>query len=290
MPKLKRANFTTGHFESVSSQAKIYYRNFHHDSNNGEKSPCKGLVVIHDFYDYHIHYDSLLSHFSTSLEGRLAPGQLDLKGCGLSTGTRGHIRDFDEYLGDIIKFINTIVKKDVILLGQGSGPIAGLRMIQKFSDDLKYRVKGLILSNPLFAFKKEGWEKGVRFFLKKGGNLLSKIRIPYSISGEMLTNCPKSATQHNKDPLIHCRFSAGLFKQILETSDKIENFKVPLPTLFLIGNEDPLCDREKTILYHKRMNQQTSLKTYPHMKHDLFNDPGSRTVFKDIETWLKKIL
>ena len=211
-------------------------------------------------------------------------GCLDLKGCGLSMGVRGHIDDLDKIVLDVVNFLNNILKRDTFLLGQGSGALIALRLLQNFKHEAKYDIKGLVLSNPFFGFRRKGWEKGIRFLMKQGGSFLSRIRMPYAITGDMLTHCREAAERHDSDPLTQCHFSVGLFNELLKASKKVDDFKTDFPTLMLIGQNDPLCDSTKGVLYAQRMN--CSLETYDDMKHDLFNDSNSIKVIQDIDDWL----
>ena len=278
---MDRAGFTKGRLESTSGPEKIYYRHFC-DSCEG-----MGLVILHDFYDYHGRYGRLISSLT---EDGVSVGILDFKGHGLSMGTRGHMDNFDAHAEDLVGFMNKVLKRDVVLVAQGSGVLVALRALDHFIGEMDVAVRGLVASNPLLGLKREGYEKGVRTLLRYGGPWASRLRLPYPIVGNMLTNCPESAREHDRDPLIGHYFSLGLFKEMLEAGDRVRDVDCPVPLLLLLGQEDSLCDREKIIRYHnknKGKDQGIVFKDYPNMKHDLFNDSESVVVFKDIKDWLK---
>lgn len=265
---------TKGHFKSTGGPEKIYYRLFN--------PACNGtaLVIVHDFYDYHGRYARLIDSLA---QGGSLVGVLDFKGHGLSMGIRGHMDNFDDYAGDLVKFINETLKRDVILVAQGSGVLLALRVLQIFKMDVA--IRALVAANPFFSLKREGYEKGVRTFLRYGGTWSTKIRLPYPIAGNMLTHCPEVAREHDEDPLIGHYFSVGLFKELLEAKDRVWGFIPSVPVLLLVGQKDPLCDSREAIRYHRGKEKSVTLKAYRNMKHDLFNDTGNRAVFNDIKEW-----
>jgi alpha-beta hydrolase superfamily lysophospholipase len=60
--------------------------------------------------------------------------------------------------------------------------------------------------------------------------------------------------------------------------------------LFLVSGQDELVDNETTMLFARGVASDfVTLKQYPDMKHELYNEVEREIVFHDVRTWLGKL-
>jgi len=84
---------------------------------------------------------------------------------------------------------------------------------------------------------------------------------------------------------IRARLGAELIKamQILPR----QMSKTYLPILIMHGTADRLSDpKGSEILYNRVSSRDKTLKLYDGFYHEIFNEPGRRQVFADMEVWL----
>lgn len=280
-----------GNFPSQKGGETIYYRRLQtKDFSLEEKSVH--LVIVHDFGEYHARHRDLPLFLKERIGKNFSATWLDHKGHGLSSGSRGLIKDFDEYALDLaqllFKYKEQNLDKNIVLLGHGMGALVCLSLIQKHNFP-QITPKGLILSNPLIRLKID-LPRWADFLFDHWHDSLSKFKLPYDIDGYQLGADIKKAGEFNADPLVIHKISAGLYKEILKNSHSLRtsSYFLDLPTLVLLGERDPLCDVEATKLFYKSMPKElATLKSYSRAKHDLFNEVGRDKLFDDVYTWIK---
>ena len=55
----------------------------------------------------------------------------------------------------------------------------------------------------------------------------------------------------------------------------------------LHGEADPLCPAKGSRAFHAGLHVSGSaLRTYPHLRHEIFNEPEREQVFQDLHEWL----
>lgn len=282
-----------GHFPSQKGEETIYYRRLESINKNETSEPIH-LVIVHDFGEYHARHRELPFFLKEKVGDNIQISWLDLKGHGLSSGTRGFVRDFEEYTLDLaqllLKFKEHSLDKNIVLLGHGMGALICLSLIQRHHFP-QITPKGLILSNPLLRLKID-LPRWADFVFDHWHESLSKLKLPYDIDGYQIGADIRKAGEFNADPLVIHQISAGLYKEILKNSHALRtsSYFLDLPTLLLLGERDPLCDVEASKLFYKSMPKDTSqLNLYPHAKHDLFNEVGREKMFEDLHQWISKL-
>ncbi|MBK23461.1 MAG: hypothetical protein CME70_05585 [Halobacteriovorax sp.] len=284
-----------GHFPSQQGDETIYYRRLQSSNFPVENQENLHLIIVHDFGEYHARHRELPFFLKEKIGENLSVSWLDLKGHGLSSGTRGFVKDFDEYTLDLaqllLKYQEKKLDENVVLLGHGMGALVCLSLIQRHNFP-QIAPKGLIISNPPIRLKID-LPRWADFLFDHWHDSLSKLRLPYDIDGYQIGADIRKAGEFNADPLVIQQISAGLYKEILKNSHALRtsSYFLDLPTLLLLGERDPLCDVEATKLFYKSMPKESSeLIIYPHAKHDLFNEVGRDKLFEDVYNWVSKLL
>jgi len=67
--------------------------------------------------------------------------------------------------------------------------------------------------------------------------------------------------------------------------------KITLPVFILQGSEDKLVDPSAAqMLYDGVGSPDKTLKIYAGLFHEVHNEPEREVMFKDLETWLEKLV
>ena len=283
----------TGFFKSFSGLEKIYYKrsqpkNKTKSKTNNKKTPH--LVFIHDLGDYHGRYIEVGEKIIEKCGGDILISWIDMKGHGLSSGTRAHIPSFSDLLEDLNIFLNIKIEEfhvSTILVGQGMGALLGVRYFQEDFKNHK-NLDGLVLSNLPVKLNVD-FPEWILTILKKFKNSFSHIRVPLRLDGYQLTHDIDLAKAYNSDPLINQNIPISTIREVLANSLKIRTscYFVNIPILFLVGEKGKLINIESTRLYYKGTPKElSSYHSYSHSGHDLFNDLDRDIIYNDLYNWI----
>jgi len=272
-----------GYFKNQENQS-IYFQNWLPDD------PAKAVfLIVHGLNEHSGRYDNFSNFFAN--EG-FAVYSMDLIGHGKSDGTRSYVKDFNNYLDDIILYLEKIKQlqpgSPIFLIGHSiGGLIATLLLI-----DHPEQFAGAVLSgsavqvpddvSPLFI----SLGKFVSFVLPKLG--LLKI----DLSG--LSRNPAVVQDYKDDPLVNSgKFTARISAEINKSFDRVagEGSQVKAPVLILHGGSDrivnPACSH---FLYALFSSEIKKLVIYDDFYHEIYNDPNYEQVYKDVSSWINNQL
>jgi alpha-beta hydrolase superfamily lysophospholipase len=272
-----------GYFKNQENQS-IYFQNWL------PEDPAKAVfLIVHGINEHSGRYDRFSNFFVN--EG-FAVYSMDLIGHGKSDGTRSYVKDFNNYLDDIILYLEKIKQlqpgSPIFLIGHSiGGLIATLLLI-----DHPEQFAGAVLSgsavqvpddvSPLFI----SLGKFVSFVLPKLG--LLKI----DLSG--LSRNPAVVQDYKDDPLVNSgKFTARISAEINKSFDRVagEGSQVKAPVLILHGGSDrivnPACSH---FLYALFSSEIKKLIIYDDFYHEIYNDPNYEQVYNDVSSWINNQL
>lgn len=281
----------TGFFNSSKGVEKIYYKRSIPLKKNKELARFPHLIFLHDIGDYHGRYMEVGEKLIELLGNSVVISWLDIKGHGLSSGTRVHIEDFEELIQDFDTFLNLEIEDFElmnILVGQGLGALIGVRY---FQEDFHSHIdlEGMILASLPVKLNLElpDW---IINFLKGIKSNISHVRLPLKLDGFQLTHDIELAKKYNTDPLIHQNIPVSTIREIMNASSHIRTagYFINIPTLFLVGEKDKLINTEKVRLFYKGAPKNLcQFRKYPNSGHDIFNDLDRDKIYLDLYNWIK---
>ncbi|MCO4792137.1 MAG: alpha/beta fold hydrolase [Bacteriovoracaceae bacterium] len=282
----------TGFFPASRGNEKIYYKRSFPESELPKH--FVHLIIIHDAGDYHGRYQFLADYMFRKMNDEIVVTWLDLKGHGLSSGTRGHLDDFDEYCEDLGTLMDKIPHPDSkisnILVGNGMGALLALRYFQEYAHKIKTELSGLIISNPLIKLQIDIPKWG-GFLMKGWQKTFTHVRFPYRFNGYDLCKDSVMAKAYNSDPMINHQVSMGIIREIFNVSREIRtaSYFLNIPTLFQVGEQNHLIDQNTVKLFYKGAPRSLScFHSYERSGHDLYNDLDRDKAFLDIYNWLRE--
>lgn len=272
--------------KSNSGNETLYIREW----KTKKKRVLHHFIILHDICDHHGRYELLAKELWQKFNEEINITFIDMKGHGLSSGTRSYISNFDEYIEDLHIILNDdeSIETKKVLIGQGLGGLIALSYIQKYENVAKERISSVVLSNPLLYLKIDVhilYEKVFKRINKYAG----KIRFPYHIKGSDLTHDRVRIESYNSDPLINHYMSISLIEEIVRKSNQLLDYSyfLDMPLLMLLSKDDFLVDWSKCSLFMKGMPKELASQClYPHSGHDLFNEKNRDKVFNDIYNWI----
>ncbi|MBA4179819.1 MAG: alpha/beta hydrolase [Anaerolinea sp.] len=247
--------------------------------------PRAVVAICHGFAEHSGRYADVASY----LNGRgYAVEGLDLRGHGLSDGTRVFVRSFNEYLNDLGRFVRNVRQRNpgspVFLLGHSmGGGVATLFVLVR-----RPELAGVILSGPALQMggPKQPLHRQLMFATM---GLLPWLRLPPLPAGAVSRD-PEVVRRYEEDPLVYRGGpTVGLARAGLRASKRIfrdmERFELPL--LIVHGTDDRLVTTSGSEELHARaQSPDKALKLYDGLFHEVLNEPERLDVLGDIADWL----
>lgn len=246
------------------------------------------LAVVHGYGEHGGRYDWLA-------EAMTPPGYAvhvyDLRGHGLSSGERGQVGRFADYLDDTKTFLEVVAgqRSDVplFLLGHSLGGLIAARYVESPPAGSP-PLDGLILSSPFLRLA-----EGVDPLRALGARLLSRLwpgrDIGNTVRAADLSHEPNVVSRYETDPLIHHVAPARWAAEMLAAQDAASAAAadLTLPLLVLSGEDDAVTDPAATHdLFATSGAADKTERVYAGFYHELFNETGRAQVFADLAAWL----
>lgn len=213
----------------------------------------------------------------------------DLRGFGGSGGRRADLdrwsrfhEDLDDQLAEL-RAASPV--RPVVLYGHSMGSVIALG--QALSG--RPGADALVLTAPVVDDDLAGWKHRVAPFLARAAPTL---RLPNGVAAGMLAARPRPGFSYD-DPLVQTtsttRFGALAFAEQARLRDALAGLdSMPLPTLVVRGGDDPIAPARVLALFERLGN--TTVRTYPGLRHEVHNETTGDQVLADIVGWLREHL
>ena len=251
--------------------------------------PVAAIALVHGYGDHGGRH----TWFGEDMAARgYAVYAYDLRGHGQSSGTRGQIKRFDDYLDDTAVFLDEVRRRQpgrpVVLLGHSLGGLICVRFVQERPCD----VRALILSSPFFALTVQ--PEPAKLI---GAKALSVVWPGHDIGNTVmaadLSHDPAVVDAYVTDPLVHHVATARWVAETLSAQDAAMAAapRVTLPLLLLYGKDDQVADPAfAEAFYATAGSEDKKLVHYEGFYHELFNEVDRAQVFADVAAWLAERL
>jgi len=249
------------------------------------------MLFLHGFGEHSGRYESVARWFAE--RGRRVHAY-DQLGHGLSSGRRGHVTRFDDYLDDL-EFMLEHVASDPnrplpILVGHSLGGLIAATLACERTP----KISQLVLSGPALELGPD-----ISRFRMAAARILRRVVPGFSMEAGLdpnaLSRDPEVVRGYQVDPLVHGRMSAalaaGMLERVVTTAASADQVEVPI--LLLHGEEDVLCPVASSRAFFKGLDPsiavRSEIKTYPGLRHEIFNEPERDQVYQDLFDWVKKV-
>lgn len=240
------------------------------------------VVIVHGICEHLDRYDYLVNKLN---ENGYNVYRYDARGHGRSEGKKGDLESFDEYLCDLDIYIETIKKESnlpLVLLGHSMGGLVATSYACKYQDKIDYLVlSGACNITPSAASALKLIPTFITSLFKYKNNL-----------GDGVCSDKTVVEAYNNDPLVLKTVSLRLMKNVFikgckYVNNNIGNIKVP--TLVMHGKEDGIVvSTTGEWTYNNLVVEDKTLKMYPELYHEIFNEIKKDEVINDLIEWLNK--
>lgn len=250
--------------------------------------PERAMLLVHGYAEHSGRYD----HFGAWFAARdWAVHAYDHRGHGRSQGRRCHVDRFDELLDDLEAMLSALREEHpdvpVALVGHSMGGL----VVASFLCERQPAVQAAATSGALLALPEElaSW----RLWLAQALRLLApRLSLASGLDPEGLSRDVEVVRRYLGDPLVHRRMTAALAMELMDAVARTARWpvRVQVPLLLLHGEADPLCPVAGSRVFHAGLHVWGSgLRTYPQLRHEIFNEPEHEQVFEDLHDWLSEV-
>lgn len=268
-----------GRFEGVRG-LRLYHQTWLPDA-----PPKAVLLVVHGLAEHGGRYADLAGHF---VPQGYAMHAIDHVGHGKSEGARVFVERFQDFLTPLDTLFAMVRERHpgvpVFLVGHSMGGLIAATWLLENQDALA----GAVLSGPSVKVP-----DNISTAVILVGRILSRL-IPgagvVGLDARGVSRDPAVVQAYLDDPLVYKgKITARLGAELLQAMQRIgtEARRIRLPILILQGGADKLVDPlGARILHGLAGSQDKTLKIYPELYHEIYNEPERGQVLNDVGTWL----
>ncbi len=267
-----------GHFNGPAGLS-IYYQYW-----QPEQAPRAVLLVVHGAGEHSARYRALAEYFCA--HGFMVAA-LDHIGHGRSDGIPGYIGRFSDYLQTLDQFRQQVEADapglPLILLGHSMGGLISAAYLLEHQRG----ITACALSGP--AIMTELTPSPIQvMIIRLMAKLLPKAGV-MQLDAAGVSRDPAVVKDYMEDPLVHhgklsARFVSELFATMQAVQAEVAG--ITLPLLVMHGEADAMTAPAgaKFLVEHAGSSDKT-LKLYPGLYHEIFNEPEREQVLNDLLEW-----
>lgn len=250
--------------------------------------PERALVVVHGFAEHSGRYDHLGVWFASR---GFAVHAYDQRGHGRSEGLRCHVERFEEYLDDLDAMLSCVreeqARAPLVLLGHSMGGL----VVAAHLTERAPAPRCAVTSGAALALSPE--LSRVRIFAARAlRRLAPRLRLGSGLDPRGLSRDADVVRRYVEDPLVHRSMTTSLATEIVAAVERTSAAceRVGVPWLLLHGEADPICPVAGSRAARARVRARGSaLRTYPGLRHEIFNEPEHEQVFGDVLGWVEAL-
>jgi alpha-beta hydrolase superfamily lysophospholipase len=264
-------------------------RSIYYQSWVPESAPRAVLLVSHGLGEHSSRYQSLARHF---VGREYAVAALDHSGHGYSEGIPGYVEAFGDYVSDLGQCHDIFQERygdlPTFLLGHSMGGLVGACYLR----GAQHRFAGAVLSGPAL---RTGQQPGqfLLFVIRVLATLTPRLGLT-ALDPAGVSRDPEVVREYIEDPqVLHGKLSARLLREFFAAMDTLEKEAgtLDLPLFILHGGDDSMVLPEGSELFYRLVSSRDkTLKIYPGLYHEVFNEPERDDILAEVLGWCEKRL
>jgi alpha-beta hydrolase superfamily lysophospholipase len=248
--------------------------------------PTGVVVLCHGYAEHARRYDHVAQRFG---EAGLITYALDLRGHGRSEGKRVYLRNISEYTADFHHLVGIATAAHPglkrVVLGHSMGGGVVFTYGVEHPDDYAL----MVLSGPA-VYAQDAVSSVMIGVAKVVGSVLPGLPVE-QLPPEAVSRDPEVVAAYLADPLVHKgKLPAGIAKALIGVGETMPQraSAITAPLLVVHGGKDSLIPAAGSQrLVECVGSQDVTLKVYPELFHEVFNEPEKAVVLDDVVSWIE---
>lgn len=247
------------------------------------------IILVHGLGEHSGRYEYFARH---CMERGIAVHALDHHGHGKSDGQPGFVERFSVYLDGVRALLEQTQSQHpglpLFLAGHSMGGLIAAAFLEEAQSDFR----ACVLSGP--ALVTDAAPPAIVLAIVRLIAWLAPTAPLLGLHPTDVSRDPEVVRAYLSDPLVHHgKLSARL---IVEMSSAMKRAlasapAVELPLLIMHGGCDKLTSTAGSREYYEHAaSADKTLKIYPELYHEIFNEPEKDAVLADMTNWLEKYL
>jgi alpha-beta hydrolase superfamily lysophospholipase len=199
------------------------------------------------------------------------------------------VRRFEHLLDDLEGFVATVRAEQPSLPLFVVGHSMGGLVVAAYASQRNPDVAGVVTSGAMLALP-ENLSRGRILCARSLRWLAPRLSLASGLDPEFLSRDPAVIRAYLEDPLVHQRMTTSLACEMLSAMQRTASAaaQVRVPILLLHGEDDRLCPVAGSRDFFDRLKVSSRhLRTYPGLRHEIFNEPERVTVLNDLIDWIR---
>ncbi len=256
--------------------------------------PSRAIALVHGFGEHSGRYEHVGAWFAQ--RGAEVHG-FDLRGHGRSSGRRGHVDSFADYLDDLEGFLDVVRStaegRPLTLIGHSLGGLIVTSLAVERNPD----VQSVVTSGAALALAPDltGFKVSLAKWL---GRLLPRLAMDAGLDPNGICTDAEVVRRYVADPLVH---GTSTLSHAAATFDQIDRVRgaggeVEVPMFITHGALDALCPPGGSEHFHQSLvgaagenaSPVAALRIYPRSGHEIMNDVEQENVLSDYQAWIEQ--
>ncbi len=249
-----------------------------------DSEPKAVINFVHGIGEHTDRYQDWMPFF---VDAGYAVFAVEYRGHGRSFGKRGYIKNYDELLNDVDILFQESKKAYPNLPQFLYGHSLGGGMVTNYTLTRSPNIKGLVATSPWLLLTQEppAWQISASKFVHR---FAPGLVLKSTIKTKDITHNQEIVDAYKGDDMIHSKISIELFLSAYNNGKwNIEHAKeMPVPVLLVHGADDKITNPKGSEAFYNANPEQTTLKIWEGMYHELHNEPIREEHAKFIIDWL----
>ena len=257
--------------------------------SDGTTDPTGVVILCHGYAEHARRYDHVAQRFG---EGGLITYALDLRGHGRSGGKRVYLKDMSEYTADFRHLVDIATAAHPELKRVVLGHSMGGGVVFAYGVEHAGDYAAMVLSGPA-VYAQDAVSSVMITVAGVLGSVLPGLPVE-TLPADAVSRDPEVVAAYEADPLVHHgKLPAGIAKALIAVGQTMPQRAAALtaPLLVVHGGQDKLIPVEGSRRLMECVGAggaslDASLKVYPELYHEVFNEPERAVVLDDVVSWI----
>lgn len=273
--------FLSVRHSAARGSSRLYQQTWKPDSE-----PRAVVLIVHGLGEHSSRYVHVADHLTRR---GFAVYTLDHYGHGKSDGHAGFVERFSVYLDGVAALLekaqNEHADQPLFLIGHSLGGLISAAFLLEH----QAAFQAAVLSGP--AIKSDQTPPAIVIALIKLLSAIAPTLPMIRLDASGVSRDPSVVSTYMNDPLVHHgKLSARLIAEMSAAMhDTLASAAtIRLPIILMHGEDDRLTSPSGSAeLFEAIGSEDKTLKTYPGLYHEIFNEPEQDKVLADMSTWLE---